>query len=63
MRKDLANVVISMIIGFSIGTALGKGYLNISVIVLIGYIACYKLFKRIKRKSMVYGLYVTRYRL
>lgn len=53
-KINLVRTVTSMIIFFIIGTELGKGYLSVAVIILIGYIACYKLFKRIKLKSIVH---------
>ena len=52
-KMKIARTVISMTIGFIIGSEIGKGYLNFAVLALIGGITCYKLFKRMKRESLI----------
>lgn len=53
-KVRIARTVTCMIAGFISGLELGKGYIGIVALVWIGYIAGYKLFKRIKRKKLVY---------
>jgi hypothetical protein len=54
-KMKVARTVTCVIAGFISGIALGKGYFGVVIMVWIIYITVYKLFKRIKRKSMVYG--------
>ena len=54
-KMRIARTVTCMMAGFMSGIELGKGYVGIVALIWIGYIAGYKLFKRVKRKNMVYG--------
>ena len=53
-KMRIARTVTCIIAGFFSGIELGKGYVGIVALIWIGYIAGYKLFKRTKRKSLVY---------
>jgi hypothetical protein len=56
-KVRVARTVTCIIAGFITGIELGKGYFGIAIAIMV-WISCitvYKLFKRIKRKSMVYG--------
>lgn len=48
-----ATTVVYLTMGFISGILMGHGRFDITIIIWIGYIVCYKLFKRIKRKSII----------
>ena len=54
-KMKIARIVTCTITSFISGIELGKGYFGIAIMVWICYIAGYKLFKRTKRKNIVYG--------